>query len=390
MANLNEIFARDAERIQGDIYHIQRDQGRVSALIKKETLPEGMGYNFTTPVIQRSNRTGGAGWVEVQAEDGTGNNCTPTPGVTTSAIDILSWSAEKRVEKSDVICLDDAWSAYNFTEQVTRKREEFVATIVDLWEDADKDHFFKAAGHKIVFNGSLTEGNSTTMPASAATYQINQDLLDSIRSRGLRDGMGKEPYAMRDGGPVLPLILSDEAHRTLIKGDASIREDFRFAEMGKGVEGATLLKAWSVDKSYGGFMHIIDTKMPRFNFTGGAWVPVPFYTTASATIGTKLVLNPAYLTAEYEDAYVWHPDVVHRLTPKTRSSVGADTKFAGFGYNGEVVWRNIPNVDDNLMENQGFWAAQLYAAWKPIKVQYGYVVRFKRCPSIIGAACPTY
>jgi hypothetical protein len=388
--NINEMFAEDASRIQGDVYFIQRDTGRVSALIKKETLPEGMGHNFTTPVVQRSNRTGGSGWVEVQAPDGSDNNCVPTPGTTTSAIDLLSWTASKRVEKSDTICLDDAWAAYDFGEQVMRKREEFVNTIVDLWEDRDKDRFSYYAGHKIVFNASLTEGSSTTMPATAATYQINQALLDSIRSRAIRDGAGREPYAMKNGAPLLPLILSDEAQRTLLLNDASIRNDFNFAMMGKGSEGSKILQRWGVDTGYGGYLHIIDTKMPRWNFTGGAWVEVPFYTTAAATIGTKQILNPDYLNAEYEDAFVWHPDVVHRMVPKTRTTVGADTTFGGFDYNGTVKWTNIPDLTNNPLQNQGQWFAQLYAAYKPIKVQYGYVIRFRRCPNVIGSGCPPY
>ena len=387
MANINEMFAQDASRIQGDVYFIQRDQGRVSALIKKETLPQGMGFNFSTVVVQRSNRSGGSGWVEVQAETGSGNNCTPTPGVTTSAVDVLNWTASQRVERSDTICLTDAFAAYDFEEQVLRKREEFVLAIVDLWEDRDKERFFYYAGHKIVNNLSLTEGNSTTMPATPATNILNQAVLDSIRSRVIRDGGGREPYAMKNGAPLLPLILSDEAQRTLLLNDASIRTDFNFAMMGKGAEGSKILQRWGVDTSYGGYLHIIDTKMPRYNFTGGAWVEVPFYTTAAATIGTKLVLNPDYLTADYEDLYVWHPDVVHRMTPKTMTTAGADTRFTGFNYNGTVQWTNIPNLDDNPLGNQGQWFAHLYAAYKPIKVQYGYVLRFKRCPQIIGSAC---
>ena len=67
--NINEMFVQDASRIQGDVYNIMRVRGRVSALIRKDVLPEGMGFNFQTPVTQRSSRTGGSGWVEVQAED---------------------------------------------------------------------------------------------------------------------------------------------------------------------------------------------------------------------------------------------------------------------------------------------------------------------------------
>lgn len=387
--NINEMFVQDASRIQGDVYNIMRVRGRVSALIRKDVLPEGMGFNFQTPVTQRSSRTGGSGWVEVQAEDGNGNNCTPTPGVTTSAIDLLSWAAYKRVETSDTICLDDAWSAYNFVEQVSNKRNQFVSTIVDLWEDRDKSQFSRNAYHKIVFDSSLTEGNSTTMPDVEATYQINQNLLDDLYARIIQDGGGEEAYAVKNGSPVLPLICSSQAHRTLIKGDSGVREDFRFADMGEGGE-ATLLKNWNVDTYYGGYMHIIDMKMPRYNFVDGAYVEVPFYVEAPATVGTKLVLNPDYVNAEYEDAYIWHPDVVHRMVPKTRTTVGADTNFGGFGYNGEVIWRNpdvLPDGSVNIMKNMGYWAAQMYAAYKPAKVQYGYVIRFKRCPNISGSGC---
>ncbi len=390
MADINQMFAEDASRIQGDVYFIQRDQGRVSALIRKETLPDGMGHNFITPVVQRSSRSGGSGWVEVVDPEGSNNNCTPTPGVTTSAVDLLSWTGSQRIERSDTICVTDAFSAYDFKEQVMRKREEFVLGIVDIWEDRDKERFFNYAGHKIVNNAALTEGNSTTMPATAATYQINQAVLDSIRSRAIRDGAGREPYAKKNGAPLLPLILSDEAQRTLLLNDASIRSDFNFAEMGKGSADSKILQRWGVDTGYGGYLHIIDTKMPRFNFESGAWVEIPFYTTAAATIGTKLVLNPAYLTAEYEDAYVWHPDVVHRMTPKNHTTVGADTQFGSFDFNGTVKWTNIPNLTDNPLGNQGQWFAWLYAAYKPIKVQYGYVLRFKRCPNIVGSACPAY
>src|SRR5574343_854304 len=101
-------------------------------------------------------------------------------------------------------------------------------------------------------------------------------------------------------------------------------------------------------------MHVIDMKMPRYNFVDGAYVEVPFYVEAPATVGTKLVLNPDYVNAEYEDAYIWHPDVVHRMVPKTRTTVGADTNFGGFGYNGEVIWRNpdvLPDGSVNIMKN---------------------------------------
>lgn len=387
---LNDFFVRDSSRLMGRIYQIMRAKGRVSALMRKEELPDGMGYNYITPVVKRSNATGGAGWQALSATDGTVNNCVPNPSLVNSATTTLNYGPEQIAIHSEKICFLDARMAYMFQEQVAAKRENFAGVIVDTWEDRDKKAFFDNAGHKIVFDGSMTESTGATMPAVAPTSKITQDLLDYLWQRIIQDGGGEEPYAMSNGAALIPAVMSIDAHRTLIKGSADIRQDFRYAEMGKGVEGATLLKAWGVDKPYGGFLHTIDVRMPRFNFVNGAWVEVPYYISQATTIGNEAIVNPAYMNAEYEDMYLWHPDVVHRLVPKPRGTVGADTRGRAVNYNGEVMWLNIPDEIENPYEDTGFWAARMVAAYKPAKVQYGYVVRFKRCPNVATEPCPAY
>lgn len=370
----------------GEIYRIQRDTGRVSALMKKGDLPDGVGYNFVTAVVKRSNPTGGSGWIDVAAEDGTTNNCVPEPSTLNSATTTLSYGIQQKLIFSADICLEDVRRGYQFQEQVGAIRENFVGVVVDQWEDRDKYAFFTNAGHKIVFDSSQTESTGATMPAVAPDYVINQDLLDSLYVRILHDGGGREAYAQANGQPLLPLIISYEGSRAIIKGSADVRQDFRFADMGKGGE-STLLKAWGVDKAYGGFMHLIDTRMPRYNFVGGAWVEVPFYISTPTTIGDEAIVNPAYTNAEYEDCYIWHPDVVKRLVPKPIGSVGADTRGNPVDFNGAIKWLNIPDKVQNPLSNIGFWAAALKAAYKPAKTQYGYVVRYKRCTQILGDTC---
>lgn len=384
---LDNYFSQDASRIEGEVYRIQRVKGRVSALIKKMALPDGIGYNFSTVVSKRSGATGGSGWIDVAAENGTVNNCVPTPSTVSPAQTVLNYVAQQRLIFSNDICFEDARRAYDFEEQVANIRSNFVEEIVDIWEDRDKLAFFTNAGHKLVYNSSLTENtNSTTMPATAATYQIDQQLLDVMYNRLIQDGAGMEPYGMANGAPLIPAVMSLEASRTIIKGDASVREDFRFAEMGDG-DNATLLKSWGIDKAYGGFMHIIDARMPRYDFVNGAWVERAFYSSSATTIGNELVRSSLYDAAQYEDLYLWNPNVVMRQVPKPRGTVGADTRGMAVNFNGEVIWRNIPDKVENPLENIGFWAAPLKAAYKPAKTQYGYVIRFRRCPTIVGTEC---
>lgn len=387
---LDQYFISDASRIQGKIERIMRARGRVSALMQKETLPDGIGFNFSTVVVKRSNGVGG-GWQAVATPDGTGNNCVPTATVVSPAMTQLSYSAyQTRVDSAD-ICFTDLRAAYDAKDQLAGIHDNFEGNIVDTWENQDKALFFQNAGHKIVFNASLTETtNGTTMPAVVATSTINQGLLDVLYNRIVQDGGDMETYAKSQGAPIIPAILSMEAHRTIVKGDDSIRNDFRWADSGKGVAGATLLQSWGIDRTWGGFMHVIDVKMPRYDFVDGAWVERPFYTTQATTIGDEAIVNPAYEAAEFEDLYLWNPNVVTRQVPKMPTSFGSGSSAKAVNYNGAVQWLNILDKTLNPYGTIGFYSSLLYAAYKPKKTQYGFAVRFKRCPNVVTTDCPAY
>jgi len=386
--SLNNIFASDTTRLNGKVYQLLRAKGRVAALIKKQNMVDGQGYNPITVNTLRSNPVGGSGWVTVAQEDGTANNCQPDPSVVTPALSTIAYTIEQQMIKSYTVCLTDARFGYMFQEQVKNNRENFVATIVDTWEDRSKYWFQYWSAHKIINNVSQTEGSGTAFPNVEATGIASQEQLDPLWTRIMQDGGGEEPYAMSNGAACIPAIMSPEAHRNIIKGSSSVREDFRFAQMGKGYEGAQLLQSWGVDKPYGGFMHVIDYRMPRYNFTDGAYVEVPYYTTAAATIGTQVILNPEYESANFEVIYLFHPEAVIRETPKPLGSVGGDTRFNATNYNGDVQWFNIPNETTNLFSNQGLWAAHLMASWKPTaKRNYAYALMVRRCPQVLVTPC---
>ena len=389
---LDQFFLSDASRIEGKIDKVMRVKGRISALLRKDILPDGMGFNFSTVIVNRSTGTGG-GWVPVSTPNGTANNCVPTPTIVNPAMTQLTYSAYQTSLYSNDICFRDLAAAYDAKDQLAAIRDNFVGNVVDTWDLQDKALFLQNAGHKIVFNSSLTETtNGTTMPATPATSTINQGLLDSLYNRATQDGAGQmtASYAMRQGAPILPLILSQEAHRNLIKGDDSIRNDFRWAQSGKDVDGSVLLQSWGIDREYGGYHHIIDQRMPRWDFVNGAWVNRPFYSNTATTIGEAANVSAAYNAAQFEDLYIFSPDVMTRQVPKPSTSFGSGSSAKAISFNGEVVWLNIPNKDENPFSDIGFFAARLYAAYKPRLTQYGYVVRFLRCPNVSSSSCPAY
>lgn len=382
---LDNFYEYDASRIEGEIYEQQRVTGRVSALIEKQELPDGMGYNFNTVRYERSIQTGGNDWVDVVAENGTVNNCVPTPNTVSPASTLLSYNAQAKLINSNKICVDDVRNAYMYKEQVAAIRDNFMAEIVDTWEDRDKYWYFTYAAHKIVANSTLTEG-SASMPATPATTGPNQQILDQIYQRIIMDGGGKQSYAMSDGTPLITAVMSMAAHQSLITQSPEVRQDIRYAEMGEGAK-AQLLQSWNIDRAYGGFMHIIDNRMPRYNLVGGVWVEQAFYTTSAATVGTKATVNPSYLSAQYEDCYIFHPKVVLRQMPRPLSSVGSGTTFDAVKWNGDVVWRNILNETENPLGNWGRYWAALKAAYKPAMTNLGYVIRFQRCNNVTLSNC---
>jgi len=242
---LENWFISDPSRIQGDILKYSRVRGRFSSLIKKGTLPDGNGFNFSTVISDRSIGTGG-GWVEIEQANGSGNNCnTLTPTTVSPALTQLTYNAYQQTIFSEYICANDARRGYMFTEQVQNIRKNFVAEIVDRWEDKDMAEYIAATGRKIVLDSSLTEnGYGQAIPSAAATSQITQDYLDAFYVDLIRDGAGDEPYAFTSGTPLLNLICSFEASQAIIKGSAAVREDFRFAEMGDGAGDAVYAGVW--------------------------------------------------------------------------------------------------------------------------------------------------
>ncbi len=390
---LDNYFAQDASRLEGMIYQQQRVRGRISALMRKGVLPEGMGYNYQTLVWQRSLPTGGSSWTDVAQENGTANNCVPDPQDLNPASTQYSWNAQLEMIWSNRICFEDLRRAWDAKDQLAKLYKNFVDQVVDEWDVKDKERYFFFSGHKMIGNESLTENvGLTTMPNTLPTTRPVQTVLDIVYNRLIDDGAGENAYSQSNGAPQFTALMSMEAHRDIIKEDPSTRQDFRFADMGDGKE-ATLLKSWGIDGSYAGFMHCIDNRMPRYTWTGSGWsAPIPYYISVATTNGNMAIPNPAYQNAPYEDIFIWHPEVVNRRMPKPRSSYGSKTGVDPVMWNGDVFWQSEVNLDRtspafNPLGNWGQYIAALQAAWQPGLTNYGYILRFARCNAIVTNPC---
>ncbi len=383
---------QDASRLYDKIYQIRRATGRVSALIEKGEIPSGQGYNYSTVIQKRSVDTGGNDWQDVLQENGTSNNCVTQPNQLDPASTTIAWNAQERAIRSNKICYEDLYRAYDGREQLSAQQDNFAANTVTVWEDKDNLSFFTNSGHKMIANASLTENvNSTQMPLTTPTTRGIQGILDILYERLMNDGAGEESYAKAGGKPLITAIMSMQQNRNIIKEDASVRQDFQFAQMGED-SGAWLLQSWGIDREYGGYMHLVNLLQPRYDWIGNVWVKRDYYVNVPTTLGNEAVVNPAYTNAAYEDIYLWHPQVVKRNMPRPMMGFGAGTQFDPVKWNGAIMWVNVKNTDTNSTEynpfgNVGRYYAALQAGYQPVKINYGYSLRVQRCSKFTASSC---
>jgi len=204
----------------------------------------------------------------------------------------------------------------------------------------------------------------------------------------IRDGAGTNALGRENARPTFGIICSSETSRNLIHDNPDIRQDYRWSDKVN-----ELLAPLGIERSYAGFFHMVDDWGPRYNLTtpitgtsitgSNAFVRVYPYKMVATTQGYKWDINPAYETAAYEDTIVFHQDVFQNLVPKPITSVGA-AQFDAVSYMGEFKWKNIPHATENPDGTIGFFRAVLSAGSKPVRPEWGYVIRHLRAGTPLG------
>jgi len=93
--------------------------------------------------------------------------------------------------------------------------------------------------------------------------------------------------------------------------------------------------------------------------------------------------NAAYETATHEAAYVMHPQVLENQVPNpTRGSKGV--QFDPVSFRGDFRWTNIKDEQKNPDGLIGYFRAIMAMATKPIKPKFGYVILFQRGAAAAG------
>ena len=434
-STINTVLAEEANRIGADIHKSTLHTSPWIDLIKQTTFPDESGYNLTTliydrvlPVTSGDTSVIGNSWGNVaQTEGSTAFGTAPAPRDLASGHDnkltdamsveagqtkayahlskkVKQYNLQRAAIESPRISVDDLRFAAHRTEQLRAITEALAESARFSWETRYRDEYERLSANLVIcetastritedvetvastasakFEGlnidGGTDATSTNIEESSVADTVNTSgnmanisnaIMDKIYFNLIRKGAGNNAYGRENGRPVFALVCSSEASYQL-QTEAEFRDDVRYNNAAV----SDLIAPLGIEKSFRGFYHLIDDTAPRFEIDGdGKPTKVLPYTSTAGVIS----MNSDYDTANYEAAYVIHPDVMESQIPAPLSGAGGVT-FNPTNYKGDFKWLNIPDVERNPDGNIGFFRGVLASASKPIKTDFGFVILFKR------------
>ena len=428
---INTILAEEANRIGSDIYSRTLHTSPWLDLTKQSAFADGMGYQQTTLVYDRAIATTDAGggtaagsgaWTNVGTLNANANFTASSnqplkdtaasaqgaaggvDGTTTDNRSFVQfnkqlkkYNLERAVIESPRISIEDLRFAAHRQEQLRAIMDIMTQVTRNTWEDRYRNEFEKASDNVVQCKAAGStftagkEGDSipvalgdvdTASPDGAddvnvADANISNAVLDKAYFQLIRAGAGSNAYGRENGRPVFALVCSSEASYQL-QTEAGFRDDVRY----NNAKVSDLIAPLGIEKSFRGFYHLVDDLAPRFGTastevdSADKLVPIPPYSVS----GGKATPNGDYESAEYEVAFILHPEVCEAQIPNPLSG-GNGLSFDPVNYRGKFDWKNIANEVTNPDGTVGFFRGVLASATKPIKTEFGYAIIFKRTSS---------
>ena len=166
------------------------------------------------------------------------------------------------------------------------------------------------------------------------------------------------------------LVLNGAPSSTLYKGSTILTGSQKLEVVSRSSTTAYVVKSATATA-----MTAITTGTTAASF----WCKVPQFYVALVTAGDgnstyKTIPNPNWLTATWEDSYIYHQGVCTTLVPKPITSVG-QANFPAMNYAGSYRWTNyedrIINPDGSIGQFRGVWSN----GTRPDSPEFGIVIR---------------
>jgi len=390
---INDTMIRLSGMISPEIYKRGLHSSVWLDLPKQEAWPEGQGTELRVFTFGRSLPRTAPTWETVTpSADGStpgGGACIPPKQTLEFTQDFATYNLQHTALESPDICLLDLFSAFKAEQQISNIMEILAENTRQLWIERNRSEFVRLCPNKYVataggFLAPATNNFATTASGTGAAAHANLTggHLKRLYAQLIRMGAGKGSYGTVDGRPSFMAIIGMETSE-IIAQETQYRQDIRWSD-----RVPELLKPLGVEKMFKGFWLTDEVNPPRYNLSGTTWTEVKPYVWSGTGASTKLIENPLYETAAYEDTVIYHQDVLRHVVFPVARNYGKLT-FEPQKYRGEWKWLNVVDRDDNPDGNYGFFRGVFASGSKPVFPQYGAIIRHLRCNlPIEGAACP--
>ena len=398
--NVFNAFAVATESLAQDVYKRASYRSMWLNMIERGEYPQGTGLTQTSFTTTSIEPTAAEEWSAITLATGeNGGACDVTYSDVPVGYNAVTWSPERFALKGPLLCKDDLTFDHRVEAFLRVYLEKLSIRAQRSWETRYQNMFAKFA-IKAVADSSFTQVE--TIPAGVnelpwiqtgsvgqalnqATSELTQEMLDVAAATLIRNGATNPDssgfISYSSDGPVFPLYIGLEASQRIAQNNPAFRDDLRYADMGSGT-GAELLKRIGANRVIKNFRHVPNLFPPRFTYGGGKYTLVQPFTSSSGTKGTVFSVNPSWVTAPYEAAFVVTPYVFKSHIVRPVNRVG-DLSWMPTNYMGEWQWvTGAYKLDVDCadpLEKKGQHYAEFIHAPEPIFTNQGMTIIFRRC-----------
>lgn len=299
------------------------------------------------------------------------------------------------------ICVKDSYSA--FRGSYTAAEDSLKKLMLEFVNNDIRANLYSRSGVKYVaansgvhtFSESVTGGESQIDTAFADIDEANIGQLSfkalSTLSRYNRETLLGEMFEDGSAGMHYKFIGGSDIVEKF-REETGVKDVLISLTNGNVKYGETSLRGYSWESAtpYRGIRFGVDQRPLRASAVvdGVPTLVEPFISVAT-TKGNARRVNPAWVSAPFEIAFLIGDNTFERLVPERYTGEGS-FKFAPQLATGELQWTYVQDNCENAFLDFGYHRYEITRAYRPIRPANVIPILFRRCPYDLGiVSCPT-
>jgi hypothetical protein len=344
----------------------------------------GMGFSYSAVTFERSFAPlTGDPWTTITASDGDSTDaCRPPTDTVAFGQTTRTVTPRHYAINTQHFCIRDIQFDWQYAEWMTKVSNALAYIPEWVWARRFTQDYFTNAGHHLTLNiaNGTQDDPSAYNVSNLPTAPLSLGVLNNIKLDLDREG-GETAAGVDDSTnePVFTVIGSAEIFDSIIRDNPNLRQDVRYATMGRGEDAPTYPGIKVKRRNYAGWVFEADPFPRRFTFSGGAYLEIAPFVQSATTKGYKWEQNPLWQQAPYEEAIVWHEECYQDLAVNTAENIPADWKFTPQNWMGSFSVRNILHETCNPDGSEIFFRSLFASAARPINPKVGWTILYARC-----------